>query len=427
MTIPRSLFRTRSIVAALSFVAVSSCADSSTAPSNVKTATVRLTANVAGTPINTLVVTVSAADFSKPLVFNLEVNNNLASGAIQIPAGDARLFSVKAYDSFGEVTHEGSKTADVKHGQNPPVSIPLTPRNGQQPIDISMGDFSVVITPGEQVVNIGQTTQLSVQVTAPNGDHPDPTVLWATNDPSIATVSGGGVVTAKRGGAVDIVATYGGVAGIAKVIVRDPNAPLSYEGPLYPPPGNVTFTPGATGNSGLAGGITNTYRNFDLSITRYLAFGSDANDLPAVMFNNVAGNNTVDPSARMVFTTDGTDPNAGKMMFIGQTLLPLAGGGTLPVLTRFTLTLTQVVGGVETPLLLEPAPGGFSSVIGGVAKITNPYTVAGDAMHANLLFEASTDNGTTWGPALDVFNNNHSKAATATTLISFRGGFYYSY
>lgn len=417
--------RARGVFAALAYVVVSACGGTSDITSPMDAAYVRISANVAGTPISTLVVSVTGDGFSQPLVFNADVHDNQAAATLAIPAGTARTFAVKAYDSQGEITHEGSKTVDVARGQNPPVSINLVPRNGHIAVEIHMGDYSVAIAPSAPVINISETVQLSAAVTAPNGDHPAPDVMWATVDPSIATVNSSGLVTGKRGGVVQIIATYAGVAGTMNVVVRDASAPLSYLGPLYPPPGGVTFTSG-TGAAGTGTGIVNSYQGFDLGVTRYLAFGADATDMPAVMFNSTAGNTTIDPNARMTFTMDGTNPSAGTMRYVGQTFIPMAGGGSLTALTRFTLTLTQVVGGVETPIELEAAPGSWSATIGGVAKITNAF-VAPNAMHARLFFEASLDNGVTWGPATTVFNSVSGKASTAASRTSFRGGFYYSY
>ncbi|HJQ21947.1 MAG TPA: Ig-like domain-containing protein [Gemmatimonadaceae bacterium] len=420
--------RARGLWVALAYVALSACGSPSDVTSPMNAAQIRISANVSGTAISTLVVTVTGDGFSQPLVFNAEVQNGQASATLAIPAGPARTFAVKAYDSQGEVTHEGSKTVDVNRGQNPPVSIPLVPRNGHIPVEISMGDYSVTVTPGEQLLNVGETVQLTAEVTAPNGDHPSPDVMWATADPSIASVSSSGFVTARRGGTVQIIATYGGVAGIANIIVRDESAALSYLGPQYPPPGGVTFTSGdpqGVGLAGQAGGVTNTYQNFNLSMTRYLAFGADATDMPALMFNSVQGNTTVDPTARMTFDMSCTNPNTSTICYTGTTFVPLINGG-LPVRTRLTLTLSQTVNGVTTPLPVDQAPANWADVIGGVGLIQNAFS-APDAMLAHRYFEASLDGGTTWGPALSVFNGIANKPASTTVLMSFTGGFYYSF
>ena len=107
----------------------------------------RVTASVVGTPIATLVVTVTASDIAVPLVFNLTVSNGTASGTIKVPAGLSRTIAVTAMDAEGDTTHDGSVTIDVKPGPNPPVQIRLAPRPGQLPITVTFGSYGVVVTP----------------------------------------------------------------------------------------------------------------------------------------------------------------------------------------------------------------------------------------------------------------------------------------
>jgi len=185
-------------------------------------ASIRVSANVSGTPIDILVITVSAADIPVPPVFNLPVVEGVASGTVRVPPGTARTFSVTAYDAGGEITHDGAATRDVQRGQNPPLAIPLTPRSGQVPLTISFGDFSVIVAPAAVEIDLADPAiafaQLTVTVTNAQGDViASPDVAWATTDPSRAQVSQQGVVTGLLAGEVDIVATYNGIAGISHV------------------------------------------------------------------------------------------------------------------------------------------------------------------------------------------------------------------
>lgn len=187
-------------------------------------ASIRVTANVSGTPINILVVTVSAADIPIPPVFNLPVVEGVATGTVRVPPGAARTFAVTAYDAGGEITHDGAATRDVQRGQNPPLAIPLTPRSGQVPLTISFGDFSVVIAPPSAEIDVTDpataSAQLTVTVTNGQGDViASPDVAWATTDPSRAQVTQQGLVTGLLAGEVDIVATYNGIAGLSHITV----------------------------------------------------------------------------------------------------------------------------------------------------------------------------------------------------------------
>jgi Tol biopolymer transport system component len=186
----------------------------------------RITAMVAGTPINALVVTVTAADITTPLVFNLATQNGVAQGTIRIPPGLQRNIDVQAFDSDGNVVAEGSKTIDVKPGQNPPVSIPMVSKAGQVTITVTLGPVSVVVQPAAATVPVASTLQLAVTITAANGDVlAVPADYWATANPAIATVDQNGVVTALLPGMADIIATFAGVAGVSHVTVATPPPP----------------------------------------------------------------------------------------------------------------------------------------------------------------------------------------------------------
>ena len=198
-----------------------SCADRQqvTGPSGENLAQLRISAVVVGTTINVLVVEVTAADITTPLVFNIPIVNSVAQGTIDIPPGAARTITVRAYDVDGNLTHEGSKTIDVKPGQNPPVSIPVVARAGQVAITVTIGSVSVVVNPASATVALGQTLQLTVTIVAANGDVLAGPAEWATLNPAIATVDQSGNVMPVQPGQVQIVATFAGVGGSSLVTV----------------------------------------------------------------------------------------------------------------------------------------------------------------------------------------------------------------
>lgn len=208
-----------SLLAAWALLALAACKDSTGPDPDDNLASIRVSANVSNTPINVLVVTVTAADIATPPTFNLTVVDGIASGTVKVPAGLARTFTVTAYNDGGEVTHDGATTRDVTRGQNPPVAIVLTPRSGQVPLTVSFGDYSVVIDPASATLNLSlQQTSIRLQVTVTDAvgqPVPAPQVSWATTDPSRAQVDQNGNVTAFLAGAVDIVATFNGIAGIS--------------------------------------------------------------------------------------------------------------------------------------------------------------------------------------------------------------------
>jgi len=182
---------------------------------------VRITAVTVGTPIQTLVVQVTAQDLPAALVFNLTVVNGVASGTIKIPPGPARTITVTAVDDQGNPTHDGSATIDVRPGQNTPLQIKLKPRAGQVPISVTFGNFGVVVTPAVATIDlaVAKSLPLSVTVTDVNGQPTNAQVAWATSQPAVATVDASGLVTGLIDGNATIVATYEGVAGLSAITV----------------------------------------------------------------------------------------------------------------------------------------------------------------------------------------------------------------
>lgn len=206
-------------VATLAAIAAAGCGDLAGPGERGAEASLALVADVSGTPINTLVVEVTAPDIGR-LVFNLPVQNGIAGGTLKMPAGSGRTITVQAFDAGGTVTHTGSVTLNVNAGQNPPVSLPITSNSGHVPVTVTLADHVVVVSPAQATVAAGGTAQLGAVVIASTGDTLDVDVTWATLNPSRATVSQTGVVTGVAAGAVQIVATYAGVGAASQVTVQ---------------------------------------------------------------------------------------------------------------------------------------------------------------------------------------------------------------
>ena len=212
---------------ALPLVPLGCGGDGSTTPSALgpAQASMAISANVAGTTVSTLVVTVTASDIPTPIVQNIEAQNDFATGTIKMPPGAARTIRVQAFAATGEVTHEGQKTVDVTPGNNPPLSIPMTSRGGHVPITAQFGDVSIAISPAGATVAVGATRQLAATITAPNGDPITEAPVWATTDPSVATVNQSGLVTGRRAGTSDIVVSFAGIASKVVITVQPATLP----------------------------------------------------------------------------------------------------------------------------------------------------------------------------------------------------------
>ena len=81
------------------------------------------------------------------------------------------------------------------------------------------GGNGVTVTPNPDTVALGSTTTLHAAVEGATGN---PSIFWSSEDTSIATVSGTGVVTGVAVGTAHIAASSGGKSGIATVVVMPP-------------------------------------------------------------------------------------------------------------------------------------------------------------------------------------------------------------
>src|SRR3989442_1149633 len=118
----------------------------------------------------------------------------LASGTITVPAGSNRAVTLRAYDAGGILTHDGSATLNIHSGTNATVAITLTPLTGDQAIVVTLGSFTITVTPSSPTVAIRGTVQLNAAITDWNGAPTTGTVSWATQNPGVATVDATGLV-----------------------------------------------------------------------------------------------------------------------------------------------------------------------------------------------------------------------------------------
>lgn len=143
-----------------------------------------VSANMIDLEITTLVVTVTAPDITTPLVFNLEADAaGNASGTLKVPVGDARLFTVEAFDLAGAVTHEGWAEVNVSKGQNPPVRINLKPKDGKVPIEVTLADYIVEVTPATVELESAETYQMQAEVRDASGAVLNVVVEWGHPQP----------------------------------------------------------------------------------------------------------------------------------------------------------------------------------------------------------------------------------------------------
>jgi hypothetical protein len=198
------------------------CADAPTQPEPAATAHLVVQSRVAGTPIRTMTVEITAPDIVVPLVFNLEIVDGVAFGTLTLPAGSGRSVAGRAFDGTGTETHRGSRSLAVSPGLNEPVTIALLPLQGEQSVELVLASYSVKLEPAHIALAIGVTERLSAAVRDADGVTHQRSVHWATTDPAVATVDATGLVTARGPGAAGIVAVFAGVAALADVVVTEP-------------------------------------------------------------------------------------------------------------------------------------------------------------------------------------------------------------
>lgn len=220
----RTLLRLLPVLLASALAAA--CADAPTVTPADQPAELGFSLNLAGTDINLLVVEVTAPDIKQPLVYNVGVQNGMASAHLEVPPGPARTISIRAYDWQRQQTHEGSSTVDVKPGGNQAVNVMLSPAPGRLPITVKLGSLVVMMRAvdgpnaptGEYMV--GTSSRFEAVVTTPDGTPvPGATVRWASLNPGVASVREDGTVTAHNEGATEIAATYNGFGASIPVAV----------------------------------------------------------------------------------------------------------------------------------------------------------------------------------------------------------------
>ena len=221
----RGVERLRVIALALgSFAVLGSCQHELT-PSAPRPADTKLLVRVdlSGTPVATVVVGVTAPDIPTPLVFNIAIVNRQASGTITVPAGSRRTITMQAFDAGGVETHSGAVTVDIQPGVNPLITLVLTPLTGNAPITATLGTFTVTVAPAVDTLTVADTVTVTATILDASGLPVNAQVDWGAVAPQVASVVSTGLstarVTANRPGSTAVVATYGGTAGPATLVV----------------------------------------------------------------------------------------------------------------------------------------------------------------------------------------------------------------
>lgn len=173
-----------------------------------------------GAQVDVLVLTVTGAGITPPLVYNMPIVAGTAGGNITVPVGSARTIKAQAFDTAGVVLFTGQTTINVVPGTNPTVSFALIAGLGTVPVTAVVGSVTVTVSPTSSLFRAGRSATLVATVKDALGNTiAGPVVTFATNLPPVAWVSSGGVVTGLDAGNVVITASSLGSAGNAAVTV----------------------------------------------------------------------------------------------------------------------------------------------------------------------------------------------------------------
>ena len=91
---------------------------------------------------------------------------------------------------------------------------------GTVPIEATLSDYSISVSPDSETVAVGLTVQLTATVVNADGDTLTVKVEWASTNPAIAAVDVDGLVTGVSKGSTEIVATYSGRSAKADIQVE---------------------------------------------------------------------------------------------------------------------------------------------------------------------------------------------------------------
>ncbi|MDZ7729948.1 MAG: carboxypeptidase regulatory-like domain-containing protein [Natrialbaceae archaeon] len=303
-----------------------------------------LTATAAGYGTDTTSnVTVNPGQSVTDVNFTLIEQNGSISGTVSDGLGQALSGATVSIDSTGQSAStdaSGSYTiSNVSAGTyNLTASLANYTSDSVTNVSVSAGEAvtDVNFTLTAQVVDVslslanaslevGDTTQATVNATWANGTTQEVTssATLASNNASVATVNGSGVVTAQAQGQTNISATYAGITDETPVTVTDGPAPLpaSYYGSItidgQPAPANLTVeaeingsvrgsintsSPGAYGGPGVGDptldvpGTTRRYeRHGDVLRRRcWLRPNAGSRDSPVAVRDHPAGQSDAD-------------------------------------------------------------------------------------------------------------------------------------
>ncbi len=211
----------RAAVAALAFATAGCAAERATGPSRDAVAVVQF--DIHGPAYVRLVsVEVTGPGIDSCLVFNVSIDSiGVGSGSLRVPAGADRHLVASAFDAAGIETHRGDTTVSLREGLNPELKLALRPLVGSTPVVITFGGSGIAMSPGDTILAVGDTVRfVGGGVDSLGNEIPAAGFTWSSTDPSIVSIDGSGLATARAAGAAFVLATHGGASLGRRVTVQ---------------------------------------------------------------------------------------------------------------------------------------------------------------------------------------------------------------
>lgn len=194
--------------------------------------------------------------------------------------------------------------------------------------------------------------------------------------------------------------------GAAALFGSIPASADTYVGPVYPPPGGVTFS--TNGIQAINPGRVATYQNFDLSATDELYFG--------IVSAGLAMDGFLNPGEMLTFDAANSNLANGIAQYAGITTLS-SFGNPQTVYTRLTLTFQDLATSNALALTTNAAIGG------GLIPVLN---VAGSFKVGQSFTASNALNGAYTSAANFYFNTPGTPNISEPIKSGISGGFFYS-
>jgi len=135
--------------------------------------------------------------------------NNVDDATVVWSSSDEAVATV---DETGLVTAQGNGSATI--------TATAGDVSGDATVDVSQAVNTVVVSPADAEVAVGETQQFTAEAQDANGNAiSDATFNWTSSDEAVATVDGSGLATGQSAGTATVTATAEGVNGTAELTV----------------------------------------------------------------------------------------------------------------------------------------------------------------------------------------------------------------